>query len=571
MAAVNITFPGNLAQVDTANDLRSIPTALIPEGTLYLVGGLEGVFTFDPGSMAVDDGAKAIRPYDRSPLQAGRWLKTANGMASGPAGPTGAASNTYTSYTALQASDPTRKYAYLAGDTDVVPRADGPYSNTTGVVGEWVPQGAAGVAANLGPNTVPATVQDALRGVTQANLGLYGIGGGKSIHLAAQQAFANGADQVVIPEGEYQTSGYVSAANGQVVQGQRGRTTVTTIADGGFALGAGVGGTIRGLNIHCAYVGNTYGPIIAINQGLIKDAVIEDINFSWEPGVLCNGITIVASNGIAGLTVQRIYAIGYPRMVCEFLNQIGSATTPSFNDLVVRQVVGEAPTGDWALGAYGSPNFTPVLSIDGEFKRATVEICCAIGSLGTAFELIKTDRTLMRAMRTVGCQGSLLASTNLTATNLTVDGWQDAGGGGGRTIWNLPSVDQAELHNLETPSGGIYTGPSPGIRIVNPRLSSGPATLTEPFYLIYSGGGGGGGNDLEIVGGLLDLRPTPTGAAIAAIQLDGGKTGQSMRGTRIARNGTGQGFVTGAGAASLLAVSPACVFQTGTTQSLTAS
>lgn len=61
-------------------------------------------------------------------------------------GPTGPANNTYSSYTALQASDPTRKYAYLAGDTDTPPRPDGPYTNTTGQVGAWTPQPAGGIA-----------------------------------------------------------------------------------------------------------------------------------------------------------------------------------------------------------------------------------------------------------------------------------------------------------------------------------------------------------------------------------------------------------------------------------------
>lgn len=65
-------------------------------------------------------------------------------------GPAGAAGNTYTSYAALQQSDPARRYAYLTGDTDANPRADGPYSNASGVVGEWKPQGASGVQTSIG-------------------------------------------------------------------------------------------------------------------------------------------------------------------------------------------------------------------------------------------------------------------------------------------------------------------------------------------------------------------------------------------------------------------------------------
>jgi len=86
VAAVNIQFPGNLAQVDTAADLRDIPSSLIASGTLYLVSALEGVFEYDSGSRAADDGKATIRPADRSPLEAGRWIKNAGGLARGPQG-----------------------------------------------------------------------------------------------------------------------------------------------------------------------------------------------------------------------------------------------------------------------------------------------------------------------------------------------------------------------------------------------------------------------------------------------------------------------------------------------------
>jgi hypothetical protein len=104
VAAVNIQFPGNLAQVETAADLRGIPSSLIPAGTLYLVGALEGLFEFDSGSTAADDGSVVIRPYDRSPLEAGRWIKSADGLARGPAGATGASNNTRATLAALKAA-----------------------------------------------------------------------------------------------------------------------------------------------------------------------------------------------------------------------------------------------------------------------------------------------------------------------------------------------------------------------------------------------------------------------------------------------------------------------------------
>ena len=86
MSAVNIEFPGNLAQVQTAADLRSIPTSLIPLGALYLVNGLQGLFEYDPGSTVADDGTDTIRPNDKTPGQAGRWSRNANGLAAGPQG-----------------------------------------------------------------------------------------------------------------------------------------------------------------------------------------------------------------------------------------------------------------------------------------------------------------------------------------------------------------------------------------------------------------------------------------------------------------------------------------------------
>lgn len=142
MAAVNIQFPGNLAQVETAADLRGIPSSLIPAGTLYLVTGLGGVFEFDSGSTAADDGADVLRPYDRSMLEAGRWVKNADGLARGPAGDTGSADNTYTTYAELLASDPTRKSARLvpeAGETE-------PAGNFSYINGAWVRQGASGIS-----------------------------------------------------------------------------------------------------------------------------------------------------------------------------------------------------------------------------------------------------------------------------------------------------------------------------------------------------------------------------------------------------------------------------------------
>jgi hypothetical protein len=125
LAAVAITFPGNLAQVDTAADLRSVPSSLIAEGELYLVGALNGVFRFEPSSVAIDDGQTVLRPDDRTPLQAGRWIKQLEGFAPGPPGP---ANSTFVSLPALKAAPASNgsyilltpsgpvTYAYVAGD-----------------------------------------------------------------------------------------------------------------------------------------------------------------------------------------------------------------------------------------------------------------------------------------------------------------------------------------------------------------------------------------------------------------------------------------------------------------------
>lgn len=89
MAAVNVTFPGNLAQVATANELRGIPSTVVQQGVTYIVADLKGLFLYDPGSLAEDDGETVLQPFDKTPQQAGRWLYTASGFARGPAGDPG--------------------------------------------------------------------------------------------------------------------------------------------------------------------------------------------------------------------------------------------------------------------------------------------------------------------------------------------------------------------------------------------------------------------------------------------------------------------------------------------------
>lgn len=78
-SALDIEFPGNLAQVASASLLRAVPTSGLLENDLYLVSGL-GLYGFDAGSVAVDDGVSVIRPFDRTTLQAGRWLLTGSSV-----------------------------------------------------------------------------------------------------------------------------------------------------------------------------------------------------------------------------------------------------------------------------------------------------------------------------------------------------------------------------------------------------------------------------------------------------------------------------------------------------------
>lgn len=72
MAVVEVDFPGNISQVDTATDLRALPSAFIENGAIYIVSAI-GVFAYDSASLATDDGITVIKPNDKTPLQAGRW------------------------------------------------------------------------------------------------------------------------------------------------------------------------------------------------------------------------------------------------------------------------------------------------------------------------------------------------------------------------------------------------------------------------------------------------------------------------------------------------------------------
>jgi len=126
MGVVQIKFPGNLAQVVSADDLRNIPSTLMVDGELYVVQDLNGLFAYDPGEVALDDGVNIIKPNDKTSLQAGRWVRDNDGFAPGPPGP---AENTYTTLSAFKAQPITNKASRLVGASGIT---DGDFFWTIG-------------------------------------------------------------------------------------------------------------------------------------------------------------------------------------------------------------------------------------------------------------------------------------------------------------------------------------------------------------------------------------------------------------------------------------------------------
>lgn len=72
-SALDITFPGNLAQVPSIEELRALPSGGLGTYSTVLVKYV-GLYSFDPASFAADDGDETLKPNDLTNLQAGRWI-----------------------------------------------------------------------------------------------------------------------------------------------------------------------------------------------------------------------------------------------------------------------------------------------------------------------------------------------------------------------------------------------------------------------------------------------------------------------------------------------------------------
>lgn len=76
-----VQFPGNLSAVEDLASLRQLSSTSLASKESYIVQGsaefgdaLGGIYAWDPARTTPDDGKTVIRPADRTPLQAGRWV-----------------------------------------------------------------------------------------------------------------------------------------------------------------------------------------------------------------------------------------------------------------------------------------------------------------------------------------------------------------------------------------------------------------------------------------------------------------------------------------------------------------
>lgn len=345
MAAVNVTFPGNLAQVKTAADLRSVPSTLLPLGALFLVNGLEGLFEYDPGSLAADDGKDVLRPVDKTPGQAGRWIRNVDGLATGPEGPTGPANSTYTSLAALKAAPQSNRsyiladganspvtYAYVAGDftgraDDVnVVKLDAVPLTTGALVRQ-----AADAIAFKAPKPKTLTRSTANRLAETPSTGDYdtryaplGFDNGPGIQAAIDDyaGYASNVGQTVyMPTGLFRTDTPINPSDNASLIGQGPRSTIfyreqdrtdkaaiyqpgiqrgfqriEGIGFRGYAIGEHIAGAVDGFRrraLHYLLCG-----VGMQCDGALQTSVLEDIDFAggnigiWAKDYVNNRVTV---------------------------------------------------------------------------------------------------------------------------------------------------------------------------------------------------------------------------------------------------------------------------------------
>lgn len=354
MAAVNVTFPGNLAQVKTAADLRSVPSTLLPLGALFLVNGLEGLFEYDPGSLAADDGKDVLRPVDKTPGQVGRWIRNVDGLATGPEGPTGPANSTYTSLAALKAAPQSNRsyiladgnnspvtYAYVAGDftgraddvnvvkLDAVPL-------TTGAL---VRQTAASVSySEPGSTAVPIPAQQKMRlAVGVAPEGYGAKGDGVTDDTAALQRALSSGRSIQLSQGATYlvSSRLLIAADGVTLSGGG---TIKVAPTWDFAADTDVNGThLRVLFVTGAFV--TIDGVTFDMTGVTPGTAVEN-GFIWSTAISTKVTGCQFTGCTKGTCVWGLANAPYMAFVgCSVINCTGAVFVKGRNCVIADNII----------------------------------------------------------------------------------------------------------------------------------------------------------------------------------------------------------------------------------------